>query len=132
MGIVGNLAIMLSMLIWAALMAAILGGAMAGGAWVVWRLLEDHAPPPPKAERRRRTVGPGVWVGVAVAGALWFAFGMPDAMLLLPRPDPSMGVRHGAVLSLLPFVPLLGLLSIAGLAIWLVRKANRGTRPRGV
>jgi hypothetical protein len=104
---------------------------MAGGAWVVWRLLEQHAPAPPKAERRRRTVGPGVWFGVAVVGALWFAFAMPDAMLLLPRPNPSMGLRHSAVLSLLPFVPLLLLLSIAGLAFWLVRKAVRGTPPRG-
>jgi hypothetical protein len=132
MGIVWNLVIMLSMLIWSALMAAILGGAMAGGAWVVWRLLEKHAPAPPMTERRRRTVGPGVWFGVAVAGALWFAFGMPDSMPLLPRPDPSMGLRHGAMLSLLPFAPLLVLLSLAGLAVWLVRKATRGTSRRGV
>jgi hypothetical protein len=132
MGIVGNLVIMLSMLIWSALMAAILGGAMAGGAWVVWRLLEKHAPAPPMTERRRRTVGPGVWFGVAVAGALWFAFGMPDTMRLLPQPGPSMGLRHGAVISLLPFVPLLVLLSVAGLVIWLVRKATGGTPPGGV
>ena len=96
--------------------AAILGGAMAGGAWVVWRLLEKHAPAPPMTERRRRTVGPGVWFGVAVAGALWFAFGMPDTMRLLPQPGPSMGLRPGAVRS---FVA------------WGIDAAVRETRPLG-
>jgi hypothetical protein len=132
MAIVGNLVVMLSMLIWSALMAAILGGALAGGAWVVWRLLEQHAPAPPMAERRRRTVGPGVWLAVAVVGALWFAFGMPETMQYFPPPNASMGLRHGAALSVLPFVPLLVLLSVAGIAIWLVRKAVRGTPRRGV
>ena len=125
---IGQLVVTLSMLIWAALMAAILGGAMAAGAWVVWRLLEKRASTPTRIPHRPRILSPGVLLGVALVGALWFAFALPAAMQRAYRPG-GVNIREGMALSVLPFIPLLVLLSLAVAAVWLVRRVMARSNP---
>ena len=97
-----------------AIEAAVVGGAFALGAWVVWRLLEQRRFSPPRPPSERGVSIPAVFVALAVIGAALFAFG---ARTLTPVPW-----RFGA----LSFVPFLTLALLACGLVWLVRRALRG------
>jgi len=93
------------------LQGALAGGALAAGAWIVWRYLERRASTKPPSDRDEVVIH---WVPLvlAVLAAAWFAFIWPAQQRAMPQ---SMGGWN----LLAPY--LVNVLVIAG-AVWLVRK----------
>ena len=120
------LSVNIPMLLIMAIYYAVIGGAFAAGAWVVWRVLEQLAARPIGGETSglRR-----YWwlLALVIAGAIWFAVGTPARQTGIERlPDGGVVFREGSKTSV---VPLIALLAMAAGVVWLVRKALHGPKP---
>lgn len=91
---------------------AVLGGALAGGAWVVWRFLEGRYGGRRSANVSARPVGRWALIVVVLVCLVGFAFG-PSAQ---PATAPAIPLQ------LIPFLVLSAV--VAGI-VWLVRQALR-------
>ena len=94
------------------LQGALAGGALAAGAWIVWRYLERRARPTPPPADRDEVVIHWVPLVLVVMAAAWFAFVWPAQRNAAP---PGMGW-----ILIAPYV--VNILVITGI-VWLVRKA---------
>jgi O-antigen ligase len=110
----------LSMLMLLAIQFAIIGAALAGGAWVVWRFLEQAA------GRRRRPMGqtttawsPRVFL-ILLLGSGWAVAGW------LAVAQGGFAVREGSpYFGVLRFLPFAILLPIVIVFVWLLRRGVR-------
>jgi hypothetical protein len=123
------------MLLLLAIQFFVIGGALAGGVWTVWRVLERFAArPAPEAARARMLV---LWVVsvLVLMAAAWFAFGLPAMPLGTQRfPDGSLIVREGSRIPIwLQFILFLVFATVVagvvGAFCWILRTFGRGPNP---
>ena len=122
-------AILLSVLLvlWFAIQAAVLGGALAAGAWIVWRLLDGRfagvtvvGPRVPESIRWPRVMAIGAASG---GGALWLAW----IMFVIQRKTAAAPVPEFVLLSAVPFAVVV---AVAAIGITLVRAVAADRRRR--
>jgi hypothetical protein len=122
-------AILLSVLLvlWFAIQAAVLGGALAAGAWIVWRLLDGRfagvtvvGPRVPDSIRWPRVMAIGAAAG---GGALWLAW----IMFVIQRKTAAAPVPEFVLLSAVPFVVVV---AVAAIGITFVRAVAADRRRR--
>ena len=122
-------AILLSVLLvlWFAIQAAVLGGALAAGAWIVWRLLDGRfagvtvvGPRVPDSIRWPRVMAIGAAAG---GGALWLAW----IMFVIQRKTAAAPVPEFVLLSAVPFVAVV---AVTAIGITFVRAVAADRRRR--